>query len=75
MIFGGLLSLFSLVCISCAIAAIYVQHLEGGLYIPQAEYFQAFSLVKVALLLILGASCGIFAGILIGLGLEHPGSK
>lgn len=70
MILGGFLSLLSLVCIAFAIAAIYVQYLEGALYIPKAEYFQAFSLAKVALLLILGVSSGIFSGILIGLGLD-----
>lgn len=70
MIFGGFLSLFSLVCISFGIAAIYVQYLEGALYIPKAEFFSTISLVKVTLLFILGASSGIFSGILIGLGLE-----
>ena len=70
MILGGFLSLLSLVCIAFALAAIYVQYLEGALYIPQAEFFQTFSLVKVALLLILGISTGIFSGILIGLGLD-----
>jgi hypothetical protein len=70
MILGGLLSLLSLVCIAFAIAAIYVQYLEGALYIPQADFFKTFSLVKVALFLILGVSTGIFSGILIGLGLD-----
>lgn len=70
MILGGLLSLLSLVCIAFAIGAIYVQYLEGALYIPKAQYFQTFSLVKLALLLILGISSGIFSGILIGLGID-----